>query len=173
MRTIKINGKTYNIKFSYRAAKYESCVESAFAMLSGATIMGSVSDSETPKYSDFIKGTCKQIGTIPNLCDKFFYAGLLDDRENEFRPKTEEEAGDLLIDYMEENNKNYDEICNSLMDCMKEDGFFEKSGIQAKLNLLQENMEKAQETMENPAQSEEKNIVPIKKTTTKKKATTK
>lgn len=171
MRTIKINGKPFNIKFSYRAAKYESCVESAFAVLSGAMIMGSVADAETPKYSDFIKGTCRQVGAVPNLCDKFFYAGLLDDKDNEYRPKTEEEAGDLLIDYMEENDKNYDEIYDSLMECMKEDGFFEKSGIQTKLDNLAESMKKAQEEIENPALTEETKATT--KTTAKKKATTK
>lgn len=170
MRTIKINGKPFNIKFSYRAARYEKCVETAFAVLSGASIMGEMGDKAEPKYSDFIKGTCKQIALMPQMCDTFFYAGLLDDKENEFRPKTEEEAGELLIDYLEENpEKGYADIYDSMLECMKEDGFFVKSGIQKRLDEMSESMKKAQEEMENA-----ENITPIeKKTTTRKKVTAK
>ncbi len=174
MRTIKINGKPYNIKFSYRAAKYDKCVEQAFMIASGAYIFGTVGDSENPRYSDFIKGTCREVGMTAKMCDTFFYAGLIDDRDNEFRPKTEEEAGDLLIDYMEETGKTYLDIYDSLVECMKEDGFFEKAGITKRVEKMNEVMQKAAEEaqQESPAPAEEK-VTPIKKTTTKKTTATK
>lgn len=176
MRTIKINGNPFNIKFSYRAARYNKCVEQAFSVLSGVAILGELADSEKPKYSDFIKGTCKQIGMLAEMCETFFYAGLIDDKDNELRPKNEEEAGDLLIEYMEENGKNYAEIYDSLMECMEEDGFFEKSGIKTRIEALNESMKTSmEETQESPAPTEEK-VTPIKKkttTTAKKKATPK
>lgn len=167
MREITINNTTYQIKFSYRAAKYRKCVEQVFALLSGAVLMGDATDSETPKFSDIIKGSCKQVGMIPELCDTMFFAGLIEDK-NEDKPKTEEEAGDLLITYMEENNKTYNDIYNSLMECMGEDGFFEKAGI---TQMLENMFKKDEENQENPA-TEEK-VTPIKKKTTKQKASTK
>lgn len=174
MRTIKINGKPYNIKFSYRAAKYDKCVEQAFMIASGAHILSSLADSEHPRYSDFIKGSCKEMGMTAEMCDTFFYAGLIDDKDNEYRPKTEEEAGELLIDYMEETGKNYADIYDSLVECMQEDGFFEKAGITKRVEKLNEGVKNAIEEaqQESPAPTEEK-VTPIKKTSAKKTTTTK
>lgn len=169
MRVIKINGVPYTVKFSYRAAKYEDCVQKAFAILSGSVILSDATDSENPKFSDIIKGSIKQVGMIPQACDTFFFAGLIEDK-NENKPKTEEEAGDLLIDYMEANNKTYDDVFDSLMECMKEDGFFEKAGITQMLERMFEKKDDQAE-VEKPG-AEETKVTPIKKTTTKKKATT-
>ena len=164
MREITINGVTYQIKFSYRAAKYKKCVEEVFALLSGAVLMGDATDTAEPKFSDLIKGSCKQVAMIPSLCDTMFFAGLIEDK-NESKPKTEEEAGDLLISYMEENEKTYNDIYNSLMECMGEDGFFEKAGI---TQMLESMFNKENE--ENPAP---KKVIPMEKKTTKKKTSTK
>lgn len=163
MREITINGVHYTIKFSYRAAKYEDCVQQAFALLSGAVMLSDAADAENPKMSDIIKGSIKQVGMVPQVCDTFFFAGLIEDK-SENKPKTKEEAADLLIDYMEENNKTYTDIYQSFMECMDEDGFFEKSGIKQMMETMFKNKETE---VENP-----ENVTPIKKTTTKKKTTT-
>lgn len=169
MRTIKINGKTFNIKFSYRAAKYEKCVERAFALASGITFVRKAADSENPKYSDLLAGSCEQMGMTASLCDTFFYAGLIEDKDNEFRPKTEEEAGELLIDYMEETGKNYADIYDSLIDCMEEDGFFKKAGITKRVESMAQAIQN--QTEENPAPEQEKTTATKK--TTKRKTSTK
>lgn len=166
MREIKINGVVYTIKFSYRAAKYQQCVQQAFELLSGAIMFGGATDVENPKFSDIISGMTKQVSMIPQICDTFFYAGLLEDKEH--KPATEEDAGDLLIQYMDENDKSYTDIYHSLMECMEEDGFFKKSGIDEMIATMNQSME-----AEMPEEEKTEKVTPIKKAPAEKKTPSK
>ena len=87
--------------------------------------MKGIADENAPTLSGMLTGVAFQVSEIPPLCDTLMYAGL----KAENPVETEEEAGDLLIAYMEETGKGYAEIFESLKECMEEDGFFKISGI--------------------------------------------
>ena len=157
MRELKINGKIYILKFTHKAAKCQKCVQKVFELLTGASVMRGMDNREEPTLAGMLTGVAYQVGEIPSLCDTLMYAGL----KAENPVDTEEEAGDLLISYMEETGKDYAEIFESLKECMEEDGFFKISGIDQMIQSMNEAMEK-----EDP---EEKTEVQKKPKTTAKK----
>lgn len=139
MREIKINGKVYIIKFTHKAAKCQNCVQKVFELLTGTMAMGNLPTDREPTLADMINGISAQVAQIPSLCDIMMYAGL----KAENPVETEEEAGDLLIAYMEETGKDYAEIFESFKDCMAEDGFFKIAGIEGMIQNMNQSVEEA------------------------------
>ena len=158
MRELKINGKIYILKFTHKAAKCQKCVQKVFELLTGASVMRGMDNREEPTLAGMLTGVAYQVGEIPSLCDTLMYAGL----KAENPVDTEEEAGDLLISYMEETGKDYAEIFESLKECMEEDGFFKISGI----DKMIQNMNNAMNEEVPEEKTEEEPKKP--KTTTKK-----
>ncbi len=156
MREIKINGKIYTIKFTHKAAKCQNCVQSVFELVTGTVMMGNLPTDREPTISDIINSVGTQVAKIPSLCDTLMFAGL----KAENPVETEEEAGDLLIEYMEETGKNYAEIFESFKECMTEDGFFKIAGIEDMIQTMNKLMKE-----EDTIQAE----VEQKKTALKKK----
>ena len=150
MREIKINGKIYVIKFTHKAAKCQNCVQKVFELLTGTMAMGNLPTDREPTLADMINGISAQVAQIPSLCDTMMFAGL----KAENPVNTEEEAGDLLIEYMEETGKDYAEIFESFKECMAEDGFFKIAGIEGMIQNMNKSVE---ETMmkTDPAQEQE------------------
>lgn len=136
MREIKINGKIYTIKFTHKAAKCQNCVQSVFELVTGTVMMGNLPTDREPTISDMINSVGIQVAKIPSLCDTLMFAGL----KAENPVATEEEAGDLLIEYMEETGKNYTEIFESFKECMTEDGFFKIAGIEDMIQKMNKSM---------------------------------
>ena len=155
MREIKIKGKIYILKYSYKAAKCQECVQKAFELVTGASMLRNISNAENPSIAELLSGVSEQVSEIPSLCDTFMYAGLM----SENKVETEEIAGDLLIDYMEENEKSYNDMFESFKECMIEDGFFKVSGIEQ----MVEQMNKGTEEVQTPEAK-----IPAKKTVAKK-----
>ena len=156
MREIKINGKIYTIKFTHKAAKCQNCVQSVFELVTGTVMMGNLPTDREPTISDMINSVGTQVAKIPSLCDTLMFAGL----KAENPVATEEEAGDLLIEYMEETGKNYAEIFESFKECMTEDGFFKIAGIEDMIHIMNKSM-KEDETIQ--AEVEQKKPVMKKK----------
>lgn len=156
MREIKINGKIYTIKFTHKAAKCQNCVQSVFELVTGTVMMGNLPTDREPTISDMINSVGTQVAKIPSLCDTLMFAGL----KAENPVETEEEAGDLLIAYMEETGKNYAEIFESFKECMTEDGFFKIAGIEDMIHIMNKSM-KEDETIQ--AEVEQKKPVMKKK----------
>lgn len=126
MREIKIKGKPYIVKFTHKAAKCQNCVQRVFELATGTIAMGNLPTDREPTLADMISVTSAQVAMIPSLCDTMMFAGL----KAENPVATEEEAGDLLIEYMEETGKGYAEVFESFKECMEEDGFFKIAGIE-------------------------------------------
>lgn len=137
MREIKIKGKIYTIKFTHKAAKCQNCVQRVFELLTGTMAMGNLPTDREPTLADMINSVGTQVAMIPSLCDTMMYAGL----KAENPVATEEEAGDLLIEYMEETGKNYAEIFESFKECMTEDGFFKIAGIEDMIQSMNKSIQ--------------------------------
>lgn len=164
MREIKIKGKPYIIKFTHKAAKCQNCVQRVFELATGAIAMGSLPTDREPTLADMINATSAQVAMIPALCDTMMYAGL----KAENPVATEEEAGDLLIEYMEETGKGYVEIFESFKECMEEDGFFKIAGIEEMVKNMSESIRATNEPMETTVEEPEKSKKTTKKTTSQK-----
>lgn len=160
MREIKIKGKPYIIKFTHKAAKCQNCVQKVFELATGVLAMGNLPTDREPTLADMINATSAQVAMIPSLCDTMMFAGL----KAENPVATEEEAGDLLIEYMEEAGKGYAEIFESFKECMEEDGFFKIAGIED----MTRNMGKSIQAETEPEATAVETPEPKKKTTTKK-----
>lgn len=160
MREIKIKDKPYIIKFTHKAAKCQNCVQKVFELLTGTMAMGNLPTDREPTLADMLNGVGKQVAMIPAMCDTMMFAGL----KAENPVATEEEAGDLLIEYMEETGKGYAEIFEGFKKCMEEDGFFKIAGIEDMIQSMNESIRAEAEPEEATAKEPETK----KKTTTKK-----
>lgn len=159
MREIKIKGKPYIVKFTHKAAKCQNCVQRVFELATGTIAMGNLPTDREPTLADMISVTSAQVAMIPSLCDTMMYAGL----KAENPVETEEEAGDLLIEYMEETGKGYAEIFESFKECMEEDGFFKIAGIEDMAKNMNKSI-RAEVEQEEPAEKKKT----TKKTTSQK-----
>lgn len=163
MREIKINGKVYVIKFTHKAAKCQKCVQKMFEIITGAYVVKSSSNGNDLTLADMITSMTAQTAEIPTLCDTLMYAGL----KAENPVETEEEAGDLLIAYMEETGKDYAEIFESFKECMTEDGFFKIAGIESMAKTMSQSMNEAIPAENKPVKATATKTA--KKTTSQKK----
>lgn len=159
MREIKIKGKIYTIKFTHKAAKCQNCVQSVFELLTGTVMMGNLPTDREPTISDMINSVGMQVAKIPSLCDTLMFAGL----KAENPVATEEEAGDLLIEYMEETGKNYAEIFESFKECMTEDVFFKIAGIEDMIQQMCKSMKEDEEQTIQAKTEQEKSVTKKKK----------
>ena len=164
MREIKIKGKPYIIKFTHKAAKCQNCVQKVFELVTGAMTMGNLPTDREPTLADMISATSAQVAMIPSLCDTMMFAGL----KAENPVATEEEAGDLLIEYMEETGKGYAEIFESFKECMEDDGFFKIAGIEDMAKNMSKAVRAETDSEEAMAEEPETKKKSTKKTTSQK-----
>lgn len=164
MREIKIKGKPYIIKFTHKAAKCQNCVQKVFELATGTIAMGNLPTDREPTLADMINVTSAQVAMIPSLCDTMMFAGL----KAENPVETEEEAGDLLIEYMEEIGKGYAEIFESFKECMEEDGFFKIAGIEDMAKNMNKSIRATVDPEETTVEEPEKTKKTAKKTTSQK-----
>ena len=127
MTEIRVAGKTYTIKFSYRAARYKNCADTVMSLL--------VRVGEAEEKED-LQALVGEVTDIPLKATELFYAGLLQMHGN--HPKGDgsvpdiETAEELLDEYLEENRDqklSYSTVLTSLIECMGNDGFFDLIGL--------------------------------------------
>lgn len=142
MKILNIGGKEYKLEFSFEAAEYKDVVQKMFNVLSGAyyVVKNSVdADDETSAKIGFITGITEMVADIPNIVKTAFYAGLL-----EHHNLKEDEAKQLMRQYLKENKCSYNVLFEDIKVCMEEDGFFDLSGI----NEMIQEMNKMQEEVQ-------------------------
>ena len=142
MKILNIGGKEYKLEFSFEAAEYKDVVQKMFNVLSGAyyVVKNSVdADDETSAKIGFITGITEMVSDIPNIVKTAFYAGLL-----EHHNLKEDEAKQLMRQYLKENKCSYNVLFEDIKVCMEEDGFFDLSGI----NEMIQGMNKMQEEVQ-------------------------
>lgn len=142
MKILNIGGKEYKLEFSFEAAEYKDVVQKMFNVLSGTyyVVKNSVdADDETSVKIGVITGITEMVADIPNIVKTAFYAGLL-----EHHNLKEDEAKQLMRQYLKENKCSYNVLFEDIKVCMEEDGFFDLSGI----NEMIQGMNKMQEEVQ-------------------------
>ena len=167
MKTIKIGDKEYTLEFTFEAAECKGLVQSMFNVLSGAYILrnaggavgGTLSKEEEDEaaFRCMVDGSSEMVADIPHICRIGFYAGLLENNE-----VSEDEAKELMKQYMKENKISFHGMYELLKQCMEDDGFFDLSGLTEMIQKMNEQMEGTEE--ESPKTE-------VKKTTKQKSQT--
>ena len=150
MKTIKIGDKEYTLEFTFEAAECRGLVQSMFNILSGAYILrnaGGAVAGDLPKEEEnatafrcMVDGSSEMVADIPHICRVGFYAGLLENNE-----VSEDEAKELMKQYMKENKISFHGMYELLKQCMEDDGFFDLSGLTEMIQKMGEQMESAKE----------------------------
>ena len=146
MKTIKIGDKEYTLEFTFEAAECRGLVQSMFNILSGAYILrnaggavaGDLSKEEenATAFRCMVDGSSEMVADIPHICRVGFYAGLLENNE-----VSEDEAKELMKQYMKENKISFHGMYELLKQCMEDDGFFDLSGLREMSESMNEEME--------------------------------
>lgn len=131
MTTIKIGEKEYQIEFTFEAAECKGLVQSMFNVLSGSYVVKNTisnssneEDSKATAVAAMVDGVSEMVADIPRICRIAFFAGMLENN-----PVSEDEAKELMKQYMKENRMSFYQLFEDLKKYMEEDGFFDLSGI--------------------------------------------
>lgn len=129
MKTLVINGKEYKLEYSFEAAEHKDTVQKMFNVVSGAYlaktgIASAESKDEDKLASAMIDSVSLMVADIPHIVKTVFYSGLLENN-----PVSEEEAYELMKQYMKENKFSYAKLFEDIKECMEDDGFFDLSGL--------------------------------------------
>ena len=142
MKTITVNGKDYNLEYSFMAAEHKDTVQKMFNVLSGAYMLrkaGAIEDGNGTSDSvanAMIDGTGEMVADIPHIVKTCFYSGLLENHG-----VSEEEAYEIMKAYMKENKISFKKLFDDIKECMEDDGFFDLSGLMDMLKEMEANFE--------------------------------
>lgn len=129
--TISINGKNYDLEFTFAAADEKGLVQSMFKVVSGAYMFGGKENADSMAVA-MIDGVAEMVADLPHICKQAFFAGL-----KEHDPDiTYDGAVDLMKAYMKENKLSFNAMYQLLKTQMEEDGFFDLTGITEMLEQM-------------------------------------
>lgn len=143
MKTITVNGTEYTLEYTFMAAEHKETVQKMFNVLSGAYMLKHITNAKEIKDNVsvagvMLDGTSEMVAEIPNIVRIAFYSGLLENHK-----LSEEDAHNLMKEYMKENKISYKKLFDDIKHCMEDDGFFDLSGLTEMLTELNENMNEA------------------------------
>ena len=148
MKTLKIGEKEYSLEFSFAAAEHKALVQNMFNVMSGAYIVKNGVSAETENGKNatmaMINGVSEMVADIPQICRVAFYAGLLENS-----PVKEDEAKELMKQYMRENKMSFHRLFEELKQCMEDDGFFDLSGLTEMIQSMNSAAENQVEKVQN------------------------
>ena len=142
---LTIGGKDYTFEYTIAASLCDLCVQKVTKLIFG------VVDAKTDEDLDKMVHSITDIfGTAFAL----FYGGLLEHHSDEI--KSEKDAKALLAEYFKENTDrekyNYYTLFESLLEQVREDGFFELLGLDTMMEKMVEDEQPAG-TAKKPAAS--------------------
>ncbi len=123
MKDININGKNYDLEFTFAAADEKGLVQSMFKVVSGAYFFNR--GKEESMAVAMMNGTAEMVADLPHICKQAFYAGMKEHNGN----ITYDGAVELMKTYMKENKLSFNALYQLLKTQMEEDGFFDLTGI--------------------------------------------
>jgi len=144
MQTLNINGKTYDLEFSFAAAEEGNLIQSMFKVVSGAYFFEH-GNKETMAAA-MMHGTAAMVGDLPVICKQAFFAGLKGHTEG----ITYEDAVELMQAYMKENKMSFNAMYQLLKTQMEEDGFFELTGITEMMQQMSQTAEEKKAPKKQP-----------------------
>lgn len=144
MRKITIGGKEYTLNFNIMASLYSECTEMIMnEILAYGKTLGAV---EMNDVDDMLDKLIKSVSNTTEETVTLFYASLLEyhgTRRGDGTIKAKDDALDLLYIYLDENpEKTLYDVYSELLEVIAEDNFFEKTGLNQRLNQMFKTEEK-------------------------------
>lgn len=128
MKKLTINGTEYTLKYSMRATLENDCIKQVTKLL-----------VETDE-SDDADGISNLVADIAPTVSASFYAGLVEvhgtHKYGDGKVPDRDTSDNLLFELMEENEDNdsmygdFFGIMQELIECMRDDGFFKRIGLE-------------------------------------------
>ena len=144
MLNLKIGEKDYTLEYSFMAAEHNETVQKMFNVVSGAYLIKKVGVADEKQNTDkqavaeaMLGGTAEMVADIPHIVKTAFYSGLLENHN-----VSQEEAYDLMKQYMKENKISFKKLFDDIKMCMEDDGFFDLSGLAEMMEEMNESVEK-------------------------------
>lgn len=123
MKKIKIDGKEYTFEFTIEASLCDECVES---------VMGLFARIGEAKNKKDIRALIGSMANVPRTAFAMFYAGLIEHHgeDGDETILTKKDAKDLVKKFFDENKEEtFHSLMEKMFDCMADDGFFERIGL--------------------------------------------
>jgi hypothetical protein len=139
MLNLKIGEKDYTLEYSFMAAEHNETVQKMFNVVSGAYLIkraNVVDENKEQMAMAMIDGTAEMVADIPHIVKTAFYSGLLENHD-----VSQEEAYDLMKQYMKENKISFRKLFDDIKKCMEDDGFFDLSGLTEMLQEMNKGIE--------------------------------
>lgn len=141
MKRITIGGKEYTLTFSIMASLYNECTEAIMNdFLTAGKTYANVQNND---IDGALKAFVKNVADIPNQTVILLYASLLEyhgTRRGDGTIKSKDDALDLMCTYLaEDETKTMYDLYEELLNVIVEDNFFEKTGLQKRLEEMTKN----------------------------------
>ena len=142
MLNLKIGEKDYTLEYSFMAAEHNETVQKMFNVVSGAYLIKKANltsegtENKEDMASAMIEGTAEMVADMPHIVKTAFYSGLLENHN-----VSQEEAYDLMKQYMKENKISFRKLFEDIKTCMEDDGFFDLSGLTEMMEEMNKSVE--------------------------------
>lgn len=139
MLNLKIGEKDYTLEYSFMAAEHNETVQKMFNVVSGAYLIRKANitgENKEDIANAMLEGTGEMVADIPHIVKTAFYSGLLENHN-----VSQEDAYDLMKQYMKENKISFKKLFDDIKTCMEDDGFFDLSGLTEMMEEMEESVE--------------------------------
>lgn len=138
MKRITVDGREYQIEFTIEASLYDECTVSAMEVF--AKMGAAQADAQENNYEGAIKQMITSMAGVPQRALTLFYAGLLEHHgtdSGDGSVKSKADAKRILVKYLREAGKSFDDVANEMMQQMAEDNFFDLVGLNQMMERMQ------------------------------------
>ena len=139
MLNLKIGEKEYTLVYSFMAAVHNETVQKMFNVVSGAYLIRKANitgENKEDIANAMLEGTGEMVADIPHIVKTAFYSGLLENHN-----VSQEDAYDLMKQYMKENKISFKKLFDDIKTCMEDDGFFDLSGLTEMMEEMNQSVE--------------------------------
>lgn len=139
MLNLKIGEKNYTLEYSFMAAEHNETVQKMFNVVSGAYLIRKANitgENKEDIANAMLEGTGEMVADIPHIVKTAFYSGLLENHN-----VSQEDAYDLMKQYMKENKISFKKLFDDIKTCMEDDGFFDLSGLTEMMEEMNQSVE--------------------------------
>lgn len=146
MKIITIKEKDYKLEYSFAAAEYKDLVKRVFLLLTGANMLEDIDNENQNETLVLLSNLGSLVADTSSDCRLMFYAGLMENHPE----ITEDEAYELMKQYMRDNKLSFHKLFAELMGCMGDDGFFDLTGLTERVAMLNNEIVKVTKAAKTP-----------------------
>lgn len=138
MKRITIGNKEYTLEYTIEASLYDECTMSIMDMFVKAGFSEAYAQGGDAKSA--MAEILNTMASLPRKVVTLFYAGLLEHHgpEGDGSVPSKDEAKKILVSYLKEQKKSYNDVYQELMNIITDDNFFDLIGLNDMLPTMEE-----------------------------------